>query len=206
MLFIILFALLFCFLVGELLAARRWKKRVKYAGEYGFTDEEFEEIESRDREIKRGNKWIEWDWFNPLRDIRKARRLGFIRMPVHVRVGLYDEMYSRPSMYYLGKILTVEGFDIGWKDKRGTPRFETNPHIYIVLFQWLCINIVWSFYYEFGTPRGERYDVDQYWEQYLWCENYCNGDLEKGRETWQWESDGVSTWDEKYIKPKYRKQ
>ena len=60
-----------------------------------------------------------------------------------------------------------------------------------------------------GTSWDDMYDDDQYWEQALWCIYYCNGDLDKGRETWPWRTDkngvDVSTWDEKYIRKKYRK-
>ena len=207
LLFIILFLVLFYFLVVELLAARKWKRLVKYPQEFGFTDEEYEGIVKRDREIRKQSKFIEWYWSNPVKDLRKARKLGFINMPFHVNVGIAEEMHSGPGAYYRGRLLAVEAFEEFWKDKWNTPRFEFNPHIYITLFGTFGINIVWSFYYEFGAPREERYDNDQYWEQALWCIYYCGGDLEKARNTWPWRNEKEeSTWDEKYVKQKYRKQ
>ena len=203
------FLLLFYFLAVELLAARKWKRLVKYPQNYGCTDEEYQEIYERDRKIAKENKWFQIDWIHPTRDLRRARKLGFIGVPVHFQFGLADEMWSHTSPYYRGKILGIEGFDEGWKDKYGTPRFETNPHIYITLFGTFGINIIWSFYYDFNTPREERYDSDQYWEQALWCLYYCGGDLGKGRETWPWTTNengvDVSTWDEKYIRKKHKK-
>lgn len=206
--FIILccFVVLFYFLAVELLAARKWKYLTRIFGMSDYNDEDLEKIISRDSRIAKENKWFQIDWIHPTKDLRKIRKLGFIRMPVHIQFGIADEMWEHTSPYYRGRILGIEGFDENWKDKDRVPRFETSPHIYITLFGTFGINIVWSFYYNFGTPKEERYDNDQYWEQALWCLYYCNGDIDKGRETWPWSCDGVSTWDEKYLKKKYRKQ
>jgi hypothetical protein len=199
------FLILFYFLVVELIAARKWKYLTRTLGHYGFDDEYIQNIINRDHRIAKENKWFQIDWLHPTNDLRKIRKLGFIRMPVHIQFGMADEMWEHTSPYYRGKILGIEGFDENWKDKDRTPRFETSPHIYITIFNTFAINIVWSFYYNFGTPREERYDNDQYWEQALWCLYYCDGDIEKGRETWPWSCDGVSTWDEKYLRKKYRR-
>lgn len=194
------FVVIFYFLAAELLAARKWKRLVKYPQKYGFTDDEYEDIVKRDKDIAKGNKWFQIDWMRPTKDLRKIRKLGFIRMPVHIHFGIADELWEHTSPYYRGKVLGIEGFDENWKDKDRVPRFETSPHIYITLFGTFGINIIWSFYY-----NEEQYDNDQYWEQALWCLYYCDGDIDKGRETWPWSCDGVSTWDEKYIRKNKRK-
>lgn len=207
--FILCYLVLSYFLAVELLAARKWERLVKYRGEYGFSDDEYEEIDKRDRRIAKENKWIQFDWLYPTNDLKKIRKLGFIRLPIRFQFGLADELWEHTSPYYRGRLLGIEGFDENWKDKDRTPRFETSPHIYITLFGTFGINLIWRFRNKPGTSWDDRYDDDQYWEQALWCIYYCNGDLDKGRETWPWRTDkngvDVSTWDEKYIRKKYRK-
>ena len=204
--FILCYLALFYFLAVELLAARKWKRLVKYRGEYGFSDDEYEEIDKRDRQIAKENKWIQIDWLRPTHDLKKIRKLGFIRMPLQIQFGLADELWEHTSPYYRGRLLGIEGFDENWKDKDRTPRFENPPHIYITLFGTFGINLIWRFRNKPGTAWDDMYDDDQYWEQALWCIYYCNGDLDKGRETWQWRTDkngvDVSTWDERYIRKK----
>ena len=135
-LIIVCFLMLLYFLAAELLAARKWKRLVKYAGKYGFSDEKYEEIVKRDTEIAKKNKLFQFDWLHPTKDMRRARKIGFIRVPARIQFGL----------------------------------------------------------------------VDEYWEQALWCLYYCDGSLEKGRETWPWRGmDEKSTWDEKYVRNKFRK-
>ena len=202
-LFIICFFILLYFLLVELNTTRRWKRLVKYPQEYGMTDEEFRRIEERDRKIRRNNKLFEWTWYNPTSDIRRAKRAGFIGVPAHLQVGFADELWSHTSPYYRGRILSVEAFGVGWKDKYDTPRFESNPHIYITLFNIIGINIIWGFNYDYNAPAELRYDSDHYWEQVLWCLYYCDGDLNKARSSWPWRGmDEKSTWNEKYVKKK----
>lgn len=58
-----------------------------------------------------------------------------------------------------------------WKDKYDTPRCEREPYFE---FNWLWFGIygVWG--------------DDQYWEQWLWVYEYCDGDVKKAKETWGW--------------------
>ena len=205
---LIIFCVLFLvyFLVVELLAARKWKRLVKYAGKWGFSDENYEKIVKRDRDIAKKNKLFQFDWLHPTRDMRKVRKLGFIRIPVHIHAGLVEELWQHTSPFYRGRILGIEAFDEGWKDKYNTPRFETNPHIYITLFGVFGINIIWGFKYDINAPDEERYDADRYWEQALWCLYYCEKKKKKARETWPWrDMKEESTWDEKYVRNKFRK-
>lgn len=197
------YILLFYFLAVELLDTRKWKKFVKYAGKYAFSDEEFQEIMERKRQILRENELFEWFWYHPFEEMRKARKCGFLRLPIHCQIGFADELACHTSPGYRGRILGVNACGVGWKDKYETPRFESSPHIFITLFGIIGINIFWG--YRYNWHEEERWDISDYWEQALWCIYYCDGDLDKGRKTWPWSSNGISTWDEKYVKPKYRK-
>ena len=80
---IVCFVSLAFFLIMELLGARRWK----YLKRINFSDEEAETIMMRDREILKTNKLFEWLWLSPFKDLRKARKAGFIRIPMHITSG-----------------------------------------------------------------------------------------------------------------------
>ncbi len=70
-----------------------------------------------------------------------------------------------------------------WKDKFGSPRCEKEPHFEI---EWLWFGVygIWG--------------SDQYWEQWLWLNKYCEGDMSKAKATWGWiDSDTKkSTWED----------
>jgi hypothetical protein len=74
-----------------------------------------------------------------------------------------------------------------WKDKFETPRCEKPPTLKIA---WLF----WEYYGSWGS--------DEYWEQRLWLEEYCNNDYKKAVETWGWVDMDTekSTWDDKLLK------
>jgi hypothetical protein len=58
-----------------------------------------------------------------------------------------------------------------WKDKFNSPRCERVPTLII---KWLW----WELKVEWGS--------DDYWEQYLWLNKYCDGDYEMAKDTWGW--------------------
>ena len=212
LIFILGYLALVHFLTDELILARKWKRLVKYPERFGFTDEEFDEILKRDEGYLKKNKYIETEyWDKEFRnEFKMAKKLGFIRIPVNIHIGILGEDYGPGGrMIGQGRIFTAESCGVGWKTKWGTPRFEYNPYMRFTLFAKYTIYLVWSFRWNFGTPMEDRMDNDQYWEQVLWCAYYCDMDLDKGRETWGWVTDkggvDVSTWDEKYLKRKYRK-
>ena len=207
---IICYVALIHFLVNELVLTRRWKMCSDNFHEGGMNDEEFEKFIEMQKEAVKQNDLIEWFWNKPFRDVRRARKLGFIRIPMHLHFGLLDnDLGQGASLYYQGRILTVDGSPIVWKDKYETPRFEFPAYIRITLLARYTMYITWGFDWKPGIPLTEQYDNDDYWEQALWCWYYADKSLEKGRETWPWKTskDGVdvSTWDERYIKKNKRK-
>ena len=45
----------------------------------------------------------------------------------------------------------------------------------------------WSFYfYKTGNFVRAQQGDDQAWEQWLWVHKYCDGDVQKAKETWGW--------------------
>jgi hypothetical protein len=93
----------------------------------------------------------------------------------------YDMSYGFPI------IITRHG--LGWKDKFNSPRFEWCPAFYIFFFKWQLV-IRWT---------SHNNDDDRYYEMILWYLNYSNKDIKVAEETWEWQSDGKSTWDKKNI-------
>ena len=82
--------------------------------------------------------------------------------------------------------------DVVWKDKYSTPRFEFAPQWNLIFFNWQII---------FWLTTNDPSDEDEYWEQALWMLYYSNNDLEKAKNTWNWEDMlGNSTWDDKFLR------
>lgn len=207
---VICYVALIHFLVNELLLARMWKARSDNFHEWGMNDEEFEEYIERRKATLKENALIEWFWNDPFKELRIARKLGFIRIPMSISFGLLEEDIGQgASPYYQGRLLTVDGVYSIWKDKDNTPRFELPAYIRITLFARYTMYITWGFDWKPGVPFTEQYDIDKYWEQVLWCWHYADKSLEKGRETWPWKSSengvDVSTWDDRYVRSKFKK-
>ena len=208
---IICYVALIHFLVNELLLARMWKARSDNFHEWGMNDEEFEEYIKKRKATLKESSLIEWFWNNPFKELRIARKLGFIRIPMSISFGLLEEdIYQGASLWEQGRLLTVDGVYGIWKDKDNTPRFELPAYIRITLFARYTMYITWGFDWKPGVPFTEQYDVDKYWEQVLWCWYYADKSLEKGRETWPWKSSengvDVSTWDDRYVRSKFKKK
>ena len=85
----------------------------------------------------------------------------------------------------------IAKYDLGWKDKFGSPRFEWSSSFQIYLFG-LQFCIWWI------APGG---DNDKYWEQVLWYLNYCDKDIVKAKETWGWVDSEThkSTWNNNFL-------
>lgn len=68
-----------------------------------------------------------------------------------------------------------------WKDKWDSPRVEQLPSVFI---RWL--------WWELGIIS----ESDQYYEQTLWKDKYCDGDLTRAKYSWPWINPitKLSTW------------
>lgn len=99
-----------------------------------------------------------------------------------------------PSVYDNGKFgypIWLSKTDLGWKDKYNDPRFEWLPSLTIYFFKWqLC---VW-----YVSPTDNN--SDSYYEMFLWWKYYCNEDIKYAKENWNWRIDGISTWNDDYLK------
>ena len=104
---------------------------------------------------------------------------------------------------YLGNVARILDICIAglqWKDKYDTPRFERPPALKITFFRYFSISVIWNVQEDWDNHLL----MDDYWEQLVWTYYYCDNDLKKAIETWPWSRDGVSSWDNRWLKEKYR--
>ena len=115
----------------------------------------------------------------------------------------FGKIINSPILYnpVPGKILSIFSFDVLWKDKYDTPRFEQDPYIFISFFKW-CFIILWKL----DMPHRDSSD---YWEQAIWYLYYYNNisygcnepNIEKAKESWPWEDyyTKQSTWNDEFL-------
>lgn len=91
----------------------------------------------------------------------------------------------------VGFPIFVRRYDLGWKDKFESPRFEFLPSFQIYFFNWqFCIH--WS------APDNND---GLYYEMILWWKYYSDKDIKKAEETWGWinTETNKSTWNKDYL-------
>ena len=139
-----------------------------------------------------------WKRRNILKSIKKS---PFILPKCYFR---FTKNYA-PFIFcvHRGKLLSITIQDLEWKDKWHTPRHEENPLISIGLFNKFFFSWEWK-------PSKDLGDDTDYWEQVLWYlyyasynkekKGYDELDINKAKDKWPWTYEGVSTWNDKFIK------
>ena len=94
---------------------------------------------------------------NPLRTYWKVKK--YFKFP-----KLKCQFYKVPTNE--AKILSIESYDVFWKDKWDSPRHEYNPKIVISLFRNFHFRIDFTYYYNNSDHSME------YWESILWFVYY----------------------------------
>jgi hypothetical protein len=85
--------------------------------------------------------------------------------------------------------IKIHKYNLGWKDKFDSPRFEWAPSFQIWFFKW-------QFCMWWIAPDK---DNDSYYEQVLWYLKYSQKDIVKAINTWDWTNEkGLSTWKKEY--------
>lgn len=97
------------------------------------------------------NKYLDLYWENPLKTYNKIKKYFKPLKPV-INVYWYKSNYA--------KILTINSFDVIWKDKYASPRHERNPIIIISFFNYLHFRIDF-------TVHNESLSDMVYWEAAL---------------------------------------
>ena len=151
------------------------------------------------------NKYVKILIANPFKTYKKIKGI-FKSLTSHIFLGKFSNI---PLTYIpnKGKIFSIFSYDLQWKDKYDSPRFEESPYIVITLFKW-CIAII---YY---PPT--HLEKENYWEQALWYlyyyGNYSYGrlsepNLKAAKKSWPWQDmKGNSTWDDNCLTIKGRKE
>jgi hypothetical protein len=122
-----------------------------------------------------------WNFNSFVLTIRKEKP-KFLRCN-HFKLFGFDISYGWP--------IIISTYELGWKDKYGTPRFEWSPAFQLYFFKWqVC---VWD-----ASPFK---DEELYWEMILWYMNYSNNDLDKAKKTWGWRDSKTkkSTWNDEFL-------
>jgi hypothetical protein len=140
-------------------------------------------------------KWIYISISNPKKTMNKVREVFKpLKCKFKFRVNnWYPVLWCSKPAY-----IQIMSYDVQWKDKYDTPRYEYPPAIWIHLFKW---NFIWYWTIEHD---------EQYWEQALWYLYYSGTitqelgkvpNIEIARKNWPWIGmDGNSTWEDKYLK------
>ena len=129
---------------------------------------------------------------------RKIMKRPKIKIGFYIYPGFWG--FHSPS----NPFISWSSYDVWWKDKYDTPRFEYPPSCSLILFG------IFQIYLELHIPG--KYNDYQYWEQLLWMSYYLperdperlltEEDWEEGKKTWPWRTDKdgekVSTWSDEF--------
>lgn len=99
------------------------------------------------------NEYFDFYWENPFKTYNKIRK--YFR-PLKAKCQL-TKLKGREA-----KILSINAFDLMWKDKWSSPRHEFNPRIEISLFNYFHWRI------DFTLGDDETMNDMVYWEAALW--------------------------------------
>lgn len=99
------------------------------------------------------NKWFNIYWENPFKTYNKIKKY-FRRIKLKFSWTFIKKKSS-------AKILEFNSFDLTWKDKWNSPRYEFNPRINISLFQYIHLHI------ELTLKEDSMSDI-AYWEAALY--------------------------------------
>lgn len=129
-----------------------------------------------------------WNFNKTILTIRKERP-RFLRCK-YFKLFDYEISYGWP--------IKIVKYDLGWKDKFGSPRFEWNPAFQIFFFNW-------QFCMWWASPVDNE---DTYWEMVLWYLFYSDKDINKAKSTWGWRDYHTkeSTWKDEYLDLQYLAQ
>ena len=103
------------------------------------------------------NQYFDFYWENPLKTYNSVKH---IFKPLKPEVSLYRGKGRE------AKILSINAFDVVWKDKYDSPRHEYNPRIEISLFNYFHWKI------EFTLKDNDSINDMVYWEAILWWKCY----------------------------------
>jgi hypothetical protein len=120
-----------------------------------------------------------WNFNGQILTIKKHRS-EFLRCK-YFKLFDYEISYGTP--------IYITWYNLGWKRKYNTPRYEWQPTFQIYFFKWqFCI--FWN------APDGNN---DAYYEMIIWYLYYSDKDIKKAEKTWCWTDGEKSTWNNNYL-------
>jgi hypothetical protein len=138
------------------------------------------------------------DISNPFRTMKRVKGV-FVPLRCVFRHGknihreIYNYYFNNPSSSFF----KIKSRDVMWKDKYDTPRHESDPIIWIRIFNY---DFIWTWDLYPHLKETKLY-VSDWWEQVLWYVYYNDCDLEKAKEKWPWADfkTDESTWNNKFV-------
>lgn len=132
---------------------------------------------------------------NKLSEWGKTIRSNIYNLPMVLRSKFWViKIFKNYYWIEIGWPFKIVNYDLGWKDKWNSPRFEWAPSFQIWFFKWqFCI---WWIAPTISTKNCN----DTYWEMILWYLRYSDKDMSKARKTWGWTDYDTkqSTWNDEY--------
>ena len=136
-------------------------------------------------------KWLFVSIQNPFRSIKKLKGV-FKSLKMYFRSTFKEWDYYPAFWCSKPAYIHIMSYDVLWKDKYNTPRFENPPCIWVHIYR-LNLICFWS-----APIKSEIFYDDEYWEQALWYLYYSES-IENAKKTWPWTYNGKSTWNDKYL-------
>lgn len=129
---------------------------------------------------------------NKLTDSGKTIKSNIYNLPMVLRSKFWIiKLFGKYYWIEIGSPIKICKYDLGWKDKFDSPRFEWSPSFQIYFFNWqFCI---------WWTSPDKNDDL--YYEMILWYLFYANKDIKLAKDTWGWVNyyTKESTWNDNYL-------
>jgi len=117
------------------------------------------------------------------------------------KVNVYFGKWATGLPVYKSKcFIKIYHYDLYWKDKYDTPRFEFAPAFNLILFG------NWQLFIWLSNPIGNNMLDDDYWEQMLWYLYYYKNyerncpDIVEAECQWEWtDQNNKSTWKSEFL-------
>lgn len=143
------------------------------------------------------DNWFSFNWSR----FRTPKSKYFIKAKPKIYFGKWNRLLGFPlCLYSVARIFDFSKTSLIWKDKFGTPRYEFPPMVKITFFRYFSILIVWNVKEDWDNDII----IDHYWEQLLWTVEYWDNNLQKAIENWPWFNNNESTWDNRWLRKRYR--
>ena len=146
------------------------------------------------RKLKLKSKEAQNEYAKQYPHLKNSNVSKFTNLPMVRRCK--DKIFKLFENYYwisIGRPFAIRWYELGWKDKFGSPRHEWSPSFQIYFF-----GLQFCMWWE--APNSDY--SDKYYEMMVWYLHYCKKDLSKAEQEWPWIEVETkrTTWNKKFIK------